>query len=374
MASAVHDELAALLDENRMLKARNAYLEAQHTWLFSHGASKLLSVEEKIRSLQHQAAMSEQPSAGGPQTDVADSVIRDMRRAAPAQTMFQARYMHGSCVLDGQLFVVGGSTGSAIGTVEKYDAYSNQWTKCDDMAGARGSHAMAVAAGHMYAIGGSAGEGALSTFDRYDAVEDAWIAMTPSPTERAYLSAVSVDDSIIVSGGCTTPDFTYIPNIDRYDPGTDTWTTLGSPVIDGDDHPCGYTNASVGIDHSVYYLGTSFNAGKSYRYDPRVPGLTFTRLASMPQVLMDFGTAATSNEVFVVGGKFSGAVAKRLVQVYDVRADRWRRAADIPVPVYSGTSTVMGDVLYAIGGSTGGDATGITEAVQRYNIAADMWY
>ena len=67
-----------------------------------------------------------------------------------------ARYAYdGVEVLDGKIYFVGGSDGSAKNIAERYDPVTNTWETLNSLSVARSGLASAVLNGKLYAIGGS---------------------------------------------------------------------------------------------------------------------------------------------------------------------------------------------------------------------------
>ncbi|VDO10162.1 unnamed protein product [Haemonchus placei] len=70
--------------------------------------------------------------------------------------MLTRRWGHGSAVLHGELYVVGGHNGNSgeLGSAEKYDLRANKWTSVADMSCSRVGLGLATVSGNLYAIGG----------------------------------------------------------------------------------------------------------------------------------------------------------------------------------------------------------------------------
>ena len=82
------------------------------------------------------------------------------------------RSRHAVAVVDGMIYAMGGSAGSRLSVVERYDPRSDSWTTVSSMQNARQTSA-ATTAGDVYAIGGNDGSGSVSTVERIStAIED----------------------------------------------------------------------------------------------------------------------------------------------------------------------------------------------------------
>ena len=139
--------------------------------------------------------------------------------------MSEVRNRPGVGVVDGSLYVMGGCSypnhnagyglcnngyGESLKTVEKYDAVNDRWICVADMQEPRVGLAVVAYNGLLYAIGGDKGhtvkaadvwgrredEGstALSSVEIYDPKTDTWTFLhTPMPTarQRAYAAVVT---------------------------------------------------------------------------------------------------------------------------------------------------------------------------------------
>jgi len=101
-----------------------------------------------------------------------------------------ARYIPGSAVVDGKIYVIGGAPVShgATAAVEEYDLATDTWTRRTDMPTARQGAAAAAVDGVIYAIGGSeglpAGDRDLSTVEAYDPATDTWATKADMPRQE----------------------------------------------------------------------------------------------------------------------------------------------------------------------------------------------
>lgn len=103
--------------------------------------------------------------------------------------MSSMRSTAGVAVMNGRLYVVGGRDGSVCHrSVEAYDPHTNKWTLRAPMNKRRGGVGVGVANGFLYALGG------------HD---------TPA----------------------SNPSVCRTETVERYDPGTDTWTLVMQKLI-----------------------------------------------------------------------------------------------------------------------------------------------
>jgi N-acetylneuraminic acid mutarotase len=85
-----------------------------------------------------------------------------------------ARYIPGSAVVDGKIYVIGGAPVrfGITAVVEEYDPATDTWTRRADMPTARQGVRAAAVDGIIYAIGGAKPGRDLSTVEAYDPATD----------------------------------------------------------------------------------------------------------------------------------------------------------------------------------------------------------
>ncbi|MEM1448040.1 MAG: NPCBM/NEW2 domain-containing protein [Planctomycetota bacterium] len=147
-------------------------------------------------------------------------------------------------VLDGTVYVVGAFTGgfpneNNVPGVWTWEPVSNVWTQVSTIPAARrrGSAGTFVREGKIYLVcGNNQGHngGARPWFDEYDPVTQSWTALPDAPRARDHFLSVLIGDRLVLAGGRTTdlpnPFDGTVPEVDVYDFGTGTWSTLGEDI------------------------------------------------------------------------------------------------------------------------------------------------
>ncbi len=180
-----------------------------------------------------------------------------------------ARGFHSASVVDGRIYVIGGSPSipfSGILALEVYDPATDTWIRKGDIPRARYTGAFtSVVDGKIYAIGG---EGSGRRVDEYDPVTDTWTQKADMPTYRTDQSTSVVDGKIYVIGGDPgSSPYRGIATVDVYDPATDTWTTAA-------DMPTARVGPRTSVvDGKIYAIGgATIIPGTAYgtveEYDP----------------------------------------------------------------------------------------------------------
>ena len=182
-----------------------------------------------------------------------------------------ARGWHSASVLDGRIYVIGGSSaapygGTAILAVEVYDPATDSWIQKGDIPKRMGAGFSSVVDGKVYAFGGYGG---LGKVHKYDPMTDTWTEKADMPTRRCGHSTSVVNGKIYAFGGHPgSYPYQAIATVDVYDPVTDTWTTAP-------DMPTGRCGVRTSVvDGKIYaiggYMGTWFSAMSATveEYDP----------------------------------------------------------------------------------------------------------
>jgi N-acetylneuraminic acid mutarotase len=286
--------------------------------------------------------------------------------------MSTSRLCLGTAVVEGKIYAIGGCTETkSFSTLEVYDPITDSWIKKTGMPGARMGFGCTVMDGKIYAIGGGmVGSHCLADVLIYDPVTDTWASKAPLPKARMELAANTVNGKIYAIGGSlnTTGTLWGIPNVEEYDPATDTWIPkknkptavwgLRTCVIEGKIYAIGgrtgdgtYYVVEVydpendsweklkGIGIGSYFHSVSFFDGKIYifggwylctgspydrviEYDPVTQtGIYKTR---MPHTIAGHSSVVWENNIYLIGGTTTGHIFTPIntVYVYDPVADQ----------------------------------------------------
>ncbi len=166
--------------------------------------------------------------------------------------MHTSRGFHSANVLDGKIYVIGGSSaapygGTAILAVEVYDPATDSWTQKGNIPARRGAGFSSVVDGKIYAF---SGYGSYRRVDEYNPVTDTWTRKAYMPTQRVALSTSVLDGKIYAIGGHPgSSPYQALTTVEVYDPSTDTWTTAPDMLTGR----CGVRTSVV--DGKIYAIG-----------------------------------------------------------------------------------------------------------------------
>ena len=99
------------------------------------------------------------------------------------------------------------------------------------MSTARDGLAAAVVDGKLYVMGGSDGQNRLSSVERYDPETNAWEAVAPMSMARCPSAAAVVDGKLYVMGGFNGRQNLPFSSVERYDPAKDEWVAMASMAL-----------------------------------------------------------------------------------------------------------------------------------------------
>ncbi|GMS83205.1 hypothetical protein PENTCL1PPCAC_5380, partial [Pristionchus entomophagus] len=112
------------------------------------------------------------------------------------------------------------------------------WSLRESMSTSRVSTASCVLDGKLFVIGGTDFliPGVWDDGEYYDTKKDRWTPIAPMKKEREGCAAIALNGMIYVVGGfeiTRIPQFAmhFFADVERYDPSTDSWTTLSSMNI-----------------------------------------------------------------------------------------------------------------------------------------------
>uniref|UniRef100_A0A803TYW9 BTB domain-containing protein n=1 Tax=Anolis carolinensis TaxID=28377 RepID=A0A803TYW9_ANOCA len=141
------------------------------------------------------------------------------------------RHGLGVAMLEGPMYAVGGHDGwSYLNTVERWDPQARQWNYVASMATPRSTVGVAALNSKLYAVGGRDGSSCLKSMECFDPHTNKWSICAPMSKRRGGVGVATYNGFLYVVGGHDAPASNHCSRlsdcVERYDPKTDTWTTV----------------------------------------------------------------------------------------------------------------------------------------------------
>lgn len=319
------------------------------------------------------------------------------------------RYSPGAAILSGTIYVAGGTTYGAanLSTLETLTLQgalpeptatrtatpsptatstpaptpcsipSLSWSATSPMLARRAGHRTAEISGTLYVAGGMASLNILATgMLSFDLATQSW-SNRPGPlTPRGYAGAAAVDGQLYLLGGMTTSPMYYsLDMIERYNPASNSWTTL-APM------PFKRHNFStvVGPNGHIYLFGgEAYGAVRSWsldtadEYNPSTGA--WTSLAPMPaKRQLASAVLGSDGAIYVIGGfdwQPSGDTRLSAVHRYDILANSWTTVTALPASRIWGAAVGLDGGLVQMGGQ---DFSGNNvSTLYTYEFGASSW-
>jgi DNA-binding CsgD family transcriptional regulator/N-acetylneuraminic acid mutarotase len=135
---------------------------------------------------------------------------------------------YGVAVLDKKLYLFGGWNGREyVATVYRYDPGTDRWETLPPIDQPRAFLGAAVVGDRIYLVGGYDGDTEFGTCDTYDPATGTLTHRSPMAQQRGDLAVIVVREYLYAIGGTMSG---YLAFNERYDPRTDTWARIETPV------------------------------------------------------------------------------------------------------------------------------------------------
>jgi uncharacterized repeat protein (TIGR01451 family) len=175
-------------------------------------------------------------------------------------------------------------------------------------------------------------------------VLDRWVYVAPLPAATARLAATGTSDYLYMHGGQAGPGNA----LRRYDPATDSWTSLANA-------PGNRSNHEICEMNGVIYSGMGFS-GTGPPFDSalwayNIAGNSWSTLASVPGAARLWAphicvpALGDSGTLFIIGG-FDGNDGTTVVNRYDVAGNSWSTITPLPTPTYGADAALLDNTIY----------------------------
>ena len=220
--------------------------------------------------------------------------------------------------------------------------------------------------GFLYVIGGGNSGVALPNLERYDPVLDAWTTLAPMNAARAGAAAAVIDDGIFVIGGRQSTNGPcsggpYLQTVEKYDIDTNTWSPVAQLPTPRSDL------AAVAHGGKIFIFGGCSSTGVTGEvdmYDPQTNTWTTTGLMPMSTARASFVAGHSGGKVYAIGGTIDGVSLSNANEVYDIASNSWSNNTAMTAARQEAGVNSHGGRIYVVGGATPayGTSTAANEA------------
>lgn len=241
--------------------------------------------------------------------------------------------------LNNDVYVTGGSRGSQTNTWSttetwKYITREGRWVKVAPMLRPRTNHTSATLNGEVYVIGGTTVD--FVEVEHYDPYNDTWANTCPALKYVTNFTATACHGKLYLIGSCAMKYNAL--TLQCYNPVIDGWSIICSPFIPK------YLSSprSVSVDGVIYLIAD--NTKKVYLYDPEAN--MWQKVQFLHMLHENGGLVVLDGQLFVTGGHWKGMEGDYgvEVEVYNRATNLWKVEGFLPrLWYYSGTCSIFLD-------------------------------
>ena len=258
-----------------------------------------------------------------------------------------------SCVLNGKIYVIGGSPyyQGYTNAVQIFDPLTHLWSQGTSLPLATIYLSCNALNGKIYALGGILDTSvslASTTVEIFDTSTNTWSAGPPMPTARNSQTSNVVNGKIYVFGGYGNVNISDLPltSVDVFDPSDSLWSS--APPMPSDRS---YFTSCV-VNGKIYLIGGMGDSDRTTVdiFDPA--SNAWSAGPPMPIGLSDCTSSAVNGKIYVTGG-IGEYVDSKVLEIFDTSTNTWSIGPDVPTGRTDLTSSEVNGKIYALGGIIG---------------------
>jgi uncharacterized repeat protein (TIGR03803 family) len=220
-----------------------------------------------------------------------------------------ARWAGASAVVNGIVYLFGGSNGAFINLVEAYNPASKTWSTKSPMPTIRQGAAAVVDKNIVYVIGGENNSGFLATVESYNTTTDTWTTEASLLAARSFPAAGLLGTTPVAADGNNSS--AYVGDNEGYNTTLNTWTTL---TADPAPRTQGCFSAITGQLYVAGGTGTSGQLSLNEAYSSTKK--SWATLTPMPNGVSLTGSAQAGGLLYCFGGGIYPSTAYNYLQIY----------------------------------------------------------
>ncbi|XP_078486304.1 kelch-like protein 36 [Ciona intestinalis] len=159
-----------------------------------------------------------------------ESYVVSLNKWIKLKPMKIARHGHSIVAHNGYLYLLGGYGSGYLCSMERYDPFLDEWKDVAPMQTPRRWFAAVVLNDAIYAIGGHDGNRTFKSVEKYNVDDDTWVYVENMSIERRVRAACVAQNKIYVVGGCDS-HYNVVKSIECYDDQTDKWSVVGETEV-----------------------------------------------------------------------------------------------------------------------------------------------
>ncbi|KYO40366.1 kelch-like protein 30 isoform X2 [Alligator mississippiensis] len=241
--------------------------------------------------------------------------------------------------LNNDVYVTGGSRGTRHDTWSTTQSWcfrlkEGAWKPIAPMLKSRTNHSSAVLNGEIYVIGGTTMD--VVEVECYDPYNNSWSSISPALKYVSNFTAAGCLGKLYLIGSCAVKYNAL--TLQCYNPVIDVWNVITSPFI-----PKYLSAPRCASLHGVIYL-IGDNTKKVYVYDPDAN--IWQKVQLLHTLHENGGMVPLGGKLFVTGGRWKGMDGDYLVEmeIYDCAKDSWKREGPMPcLWLYHSSSSIFMD-------------------------------
>ena len=261
---------------------------------------------------------------------------------------------HATTTVGTNLYVFAGVSTAIIANARKFDGTA--WTSIAPVPVAL-EYPTAVSSGTAaYIVNGVNGTGTtVNTLYRYNPATDTYTTLAPSTTATWNHATAFLNGKIYKIGGYTSAagTSTAVNSVEVYDVATNTWTA-------GTNYPLTQGWMSAFVRGNFIYVGGGIStvagsvpSAKTYRYDPATSTWDDAAITDLPAGRWGAASSQTGYGVengWVLAGGIVGTVGVATVTNWDPAVNSWSDLPSLPQARSRMTGAILGGSFYVIGG------------------------
>ncbi len=257
-----------------------------------------------------------------------------------------AVYAPATALLNGQIYVIGGTTTAPVANVQIYNPVTNTWSTGTPLPVATTAPSAATVNGILYVFDGSTATGFTNAVWAYNPATKAWSSKATAPTARNGTVAVVEKNIVYVMGGNVSSGGDFVSTVESYNPATNTWKTESPMLGTKDTAAAGLIGTTVLVADGSVQPGSV--TGDTEGYDATTN--TWSSLTADPTSRTGPCNGVINGQFYDAGG-YNNSSATTINESFSLTANKWTTTlAPMPSATMFGGSAVVGGQLYCLGG------------------------